>query len=198
MSKIRQAAFACPPARVDLYTLSHDFPSGHRIEPHHHAEHQLVYASRGVMTVDTSEGSWVVPPHRGVWVPARTVHSIEMSGAVSMRTLYLRPGLSRTLHASCLVLNVPPLLRELILHAVELGSLSRRKPRQARLIGVILDQLEQVRSSSFHVPQPRDPRARRVAELLHEDPGDRRPLASLLRGVGASSRTIERLFLADT
>src|SRR5262245_3399548 len=108
MSRKRQpSSIACPPGRFDLYTLSHEFASGHRIPPHHHEEHQLVYASKGVMTVSTAEGSWVVPPQRGVWVPARMVHSIEISGAVSMRTLYLQARLSRSFATSCMVLNVP-------------------------------------------------------------------------------------------
>src|SRR5208282_3656826 len=66
-----------------------EFADGHVIRTHSHPWHQLVYASQGVMTVRTPEGAWVVPIHRGVWVPAGTRHSIEMSGAVSLRTLYL-------------------------------------------------------------------------------------------------------------
>ena len=67
-----------------------EYADGHVIKTHSHPWHQLVYASKGVMTVRTPEGAWVVPIHRGVWVPAGTRHSIEMSGAVSLRTLYLR------------------------------------------------------------------------------------------------------------
>src|SRR5260370_34911918 len=64
--------------------------------PHHkHDWSQLIYASAGVMTVHTAHGSWVVPPERGVWVPAGVVHSIEMSSHVSMRTLYFAPGFGR-------------------------------------------------------------------------------------------------------
>ncbi|MFO0983718.1 MAG: helix-turn-helix transcriptional regulator [Planctomycetota bacterium] len=198
MSRKRQPAATCPRSRLDLYTLACDFESGHRIGSHSHAEHQLVYASRGVMTVHTPDGSWVVPAHRGVWVPARTVHSIEISGAVSMRTLYLAPRIARSVAASCHALNVSPLLRELILHAVALGRMSRRNARHAQLIDLILDQLEAAQTSAFHLPQLKDPRARRIAQLLHNDPSDRRPLGMLTRGMGASKRTIERAFLADT
>ncbi|HZC45678.1 MAG TPA: AraC family ligand binding domain-containing protein, partial [Candidatus Acidoferrum sp.] len=66
-----------------------EYADGHVIKTHSHPWHQLVYASQGVMTVRTPEGAWVVPIHRGVWVPAGTRHSIEMSGPVSLRTLYL-------------------------------------------------------------------------------------------------------------
>src|SRR5258706_8562236 len=40
----------------------------------------LAYASRGVMTDATSQGTWVVPPHRAVWIPAAVIHSVQMSG----------------------------------------------------------------------------------------------------------------------
>ena len=40
-----------------------------------------------------------------------------MTGRVRMRTVYLRPGLSRGLPARCSVLSVSPLLRELVLEA---------------------------------------------------------------------------------
>ena len=49
------------------------------------------YASSGVMTVHTRDGTWVVPTHRavcGYLKPFRT--RISMSGTVAMRTLYLR------------------------------------------------------------------------------------------------------------
>ena len=103
-----------PPAWEQVRSLSFEFESRHLIPAHSHSWHQLVYATQGVMTVRTPEGAWVVPAHRGVWVPADIEHSIEMSGHVSMRTLYVRPAVARSLPKRCLALNVPPLLRELI------------------------------------------------------------------------------------
>ncbi len=77
----------------------------------------MIFASKGVMTVRTRQGIWVVPPLRAVWIPAGTPHSVAMSGAVSMRTLYFLPRLVRALPKKCFVMNVSPLLRELIIHA---------------------------------------------------------------------------------
>jgi hypothetical protein len=31
--------------------------------------HQWIYATRGVTTVFTEDGAWVVPPPRAVWIP---------------------------------------------------------------------------------------------------------------------------------
>src|SRR5690349_14462388 len=89
---------------------------------------QLTYAVRGVMTVHTSRGSWVLPAQRALWVPAGTDHEIEIPGPVSLRSLYLREGMCRTLPRDCAVVNVSPLLRELILHVVRLSTLDRRVP----------------------------------------------------------------------
>ena len=187
-----------PPAWEQVRPLSFEFPSRHVVAPHSHRWHQLVYASRGVMTVRTPAGSWIVPAHRGVWVPADTEHSIEMSGEVSLRTLYVRPGARRSLPKSCRALNVAPLLRELILHAVALGSLDRRKREHVRLYGMIFDQLRTIEARALHLPEPRDPRAAAVARMLHADPSERRPLDELARRAGASARTIERRFQAET
>ncbi len=45
-----------------------------------------MYASSGVMTVTTGDGTWVVPWQRAVWVPGSTDHGIALAGA-SARTL---------------------------------------------------------------------------------------------------------------
>jgi AraC-like DNA-binding protein len=96
------------------------------------------------------------------------------------------------------VVNVPGLLRELILHACVCGSLRREVPRQDNLIDVILDQLRVINVAPLQLPLPDDPRALRVAEVLLADPSDQRPLAHIARTSGASTRTIERLYVDST
>jgi AraC-like DNA-binding protein len=95
---------------------------------------------------------------------------------------------------------VSPLLRELILHAVTLGTLDARDPSHVRLRDVILDQLRlgAIDVTALHLPEPKDVRAMRVARVLHSDPSDRRPLREMVHGSGASKRTIERIFKAET
>src|SRR5258706_89183 len=100
--------------------LSVQLDNGHVIPEHLHPEDQLLFASQGVMTVRTRQGIWVVPPLRAVWIPANTLHTVSMSGRVSMRTLYLLPSLARALPRKCFVINVSSLLRQLILHAMQL------------------------------------------------------------------------------
>lgn len=179
-------------------TLAVGYPSGTVLEHHSHGWAQLVYASEGVMSVQTNEGSWVVPSHRGVWIPADTGHSVAMSGWVSMRTLYLMPELVGALPRRCCVVAIPPLLRELILHAIVHGPLRRDVAEHRRLVDFLLDQLRVLPVVPLELPMPSDARALRVALRLREDPGETAPIHGLARSAGASRRTLERLFQKET
>ena len=183
---------------AQVATLAYDFASEHVIPQHFHPEDQLIFGSRGVMTVRTKQGIWVVPPLRAVWIPAGTPHSVAILGPVSMRTLYFAPGLVKTATTKCFVMNVSPLLRELILHACKFPKLKKREPAHRRVIEMILDQLEAIHSIPLQLPHPLDPRAMRIVQALLAEPGTQKTLAALCADCGASKRTIERLFIAET
>src|SRR5215469_8962996 len=125
-----------------ITTLTRDYPAGHIVALHFHDRDQLVYASRGVMTVRTRKGTWVVPPHRAVWIPAGIPHTITMSGLVAMRTLYVKPRLAKELPRDCCVINVSTLLKELILYACTERTLKTSVKWQMHLVALILHQLK--------------------------------------------------------
>src|SRR5262249_26828067 len=150
----------------------------------------------GVRRVRTSSDAGVVPPLRAVWIPAAVPHSITMSGTVALRTLYLKPRLAKTLPRSCCVVNVSPLLKELILHACSVRALRNTTRWQRHLIEVVIDQLQTVQMVPLQLPHLSDPRAARIAEALMADPGNK--LAKICRSAGASKRTVERLFQEET
>lgn len=177
-----------------ITTLTRDYPAGQVIPLHFHDRDQLVYAPHGVMTIRTRDDTWVVPPNRAVWIPAEVSHTITMSGAVAMRTLYLKPRIAKGLPRGCCVINVPTLLKELILYACTLRALKKTVKWQEHLIEVILHQFQAVRMVPLQLPNLSDPRAVRIAKILMADPSDGRTLAHLCRVAGASKRSIERLF----
>lgn len=184
--------------RAEITSVSAELNDGHVIPEHSHPEDQLLFASRGVMTVRTKQGVWVVPPLRAVWLPANTPHSVAISGQVSMRTLCILPRLCRAFAGKCLVMNVSPLLKELILHACKFQRLHRRFAEQRRIVEIIVDQLSAVESIPLQLPHPSDARAMRVAQALSANPGEPKTLEKLCKDCGASKRTIQRLFLEQT
>lgn len=178
--------------------LAMTYRDGHRLDRHTHPWAQLVYAASGTMRVATPAAAWLVPPTRAIWVPGGTPHEILMRGTVAMRTLYLAPGGEDARLATCRAIEVAPLLRELILHIVRIGMLDVDDPGHARMEGLLIDLLAAGETAPLELPLPADPRARGFAELLLAEPGAEASLAELARGAGASLRTLQRLFLAET
>jgi AraC-like DNA-binding protein/quercetin dioxygenase-like cupin family protein len=210
-SKTREPADAPTVAAGDeslpVSAVSADFPSGHRIARHQHRRAQLVYAVEGVMTVETDVGLWVVPPLRAVWVPARIVHSIRMTGLVRMRTVYFTAEALAAAKSPDrpAVLTVSPLLRELIVRVVECSDVDANsktvKPRPARLENVVellLEELTAASVSPLEIPVPSDRRLRRISDALMADPSDARDQPAWARMAGISERTLARLFPEQT
>lgn len=201
--------FRHPDRGVAVRSFGVTFPDARALAPHHRIPpparewHQLIYATRGVVTVRTAQCAWVVPPHRGVWIPAGFEYRLEMSGLVALRTLYITarplPGkLFPNAAHTCCVVNVSPLLRELIVRTVQLGALDAGLPRQRRLIGVLFDELKELTAVALQLPQPQDRRGAQFATLAGADPAGKMPVEKMLRRCAASRRTMERLFQSET
>jgi AraC-like DNA-binding protein len=168
-----------------------------QIERHDHDQHQLFYPTRGVIFVTTDTGTWVIPPLRAIWLPAGCPHAHTAPGPVEVCSLLLPPT-SNPLDADRpTLLNVSPLLREVLL------ALTAAPPPSAgervRLEAVVFDQLQpSPAGAAYLLPDPHDDRLRTIADILREKPGDPRTLAQLGHIVGASERTLSRLFRAHT
>jgi AraC-like DNA-binding protein len=93
---------------------------------------------------------------------------------------------------------VEPLLRELILHVVARVRLNALDPGDARLIGVLTDRIAAARPLEFSLPNPRDRRALAAAERVRADPSAELDIEGLATASGASARTLQRLFKAET
>lgn len=189
-----------------ISAMARDFPSGHQIAPHRHGRAQLVYAATGVMRVSTPAGTWITPPQRAVWVPAGIEHRISMVGAVAMRTLYIAGSHALTMPDHCAVVEVRPLLRELILAMIGAAALTegraqndstgvpqtgRRRP--TLIAALIQEELQAVSVVPLRIPMARDPRLARLCDAVIRDPADRRSLEDWGMEAGASARTLARL-----
>ncbi|NEE01478.1 helix-turn-helix transcriptional regulator [Phytoactinopolyspora halotolerans] len=188
-----------PLAPTRAQWLSH----GGVIAPHHHDDHQIVYASRGVLAVTTDAGSWVAPATHAIWVPAGTIHSHQAHGETELHLLGL-PATDNPLSLDRpMVLAVSPLLRELI-RAYTSDTTDDRtdnstddSPPRRRLRAVLLDQLRASPQQPIHLPSPVDPRLVELCAILRDNPVDDRTLTELGREIGASDRTLTRLFKAE-
>lgn len=186
MSKVRHE----PSAPTRTMRLA----SGDRIPAHRHDDHQIVYAGRGVLAVTTDRGSWVAPATRAIWLPAGTFHAHRAYGELELHTVGLAATDNPLRLDSPSVLMVGPLLREVIIAYTDGEADS---PERTRLRAVLLDQLSSSPQEPMHVPAPTAPLLAAVCDILQADPGDSRTLAELGHLVGASDRTLSRLFRQD-
>jgi AraC-like DNA-binding protein len=182
-----------PGPGVSIATLGYEYAPGFRVPEHAHGSDQLIYGIRGVMEVAAGRSLWLIPPHFGLWIPAGTRHRLHMR-AVSMRTLYFKRGLVSRPPASCLVLQISPLLRELIVEAVRLRRLRTRNHIERALRDLLIVHLERASPLPMSVKLPGDGRALAAAQAVLRDPGRRQTLAALSAASGASVRTIQRAF----
>ena len=173
------------------------YPDGMRIERHDHEWGQLTFCVTGVMRVVSDSAAWLSPPTRAIWLPGGVAHEIVMKGEVNARFLYLAPELSEPLPATPRVLEVSPLLRELILHILEFRTLHPQTPTQARLAGLVVDLLVAARPIDLALPLPKDRRAMALADRVLAAPASA-SFPALAREAGASVRTLQRLFPAET
>lgn len=176
--------------------VSHKASEG--IDPHSHDWHQLLYAYRGVMQVLTQQGTWVVPPHRAVWIPAGVAHAVQAIQDLSLRNVYMHPQHMAPIAAHCCVVNVSPLLRELIATCCQFASAYDQSGAEGRLIQVLLDQLQLLEQSALHLPNPSDARLQVIANALLLAPQENTTLEQWAERMGLSSRSLARLFRQQT
>jgi AraC-like DNA-binding protein len=181
-----------------LRTLAARYAHGHEIGDHHHGWGQLIYASSGAIHVMAAGRAWLIPAARAVWLPPGTRHRLRMRGATSLRTLYIPPAHCADLPPMPIGILVSPLLRELIQALVRFGHVDG-DDRSHRAVGkAMLVTLEHAERLPLALTLPRDTRAKRVADAILAQPDSDRALNDLAASCGASLRTIQRKFLAET
>lgn len=164
------------------------------VSQHWHRKGQLVFALGGGVTCRVPSGLWMVPPHCGVWIPSRMEHSNIATANARMVFVYIEPGAAE-LPDRCCTLSISPLLRELI------TELSDCAPGDARCIflgSVLLAELPDMPVQHLHLPISTEPRLRRIAEALADNPADRSTLAEWASRVALSESSLARLVVKET
>jgi AraC-like DNA-binding protein len=169
---------------------------------HRHARGQLLGARRGLVTVLTDVGQWVVPATHAAWIPPRQAHGLRSHGPFAGWSAYVAEAACAAMPAAPCTVRVSGLLREALRRATSwepaVPATNAERERRARLEAVILDEIAGAQREPLGLPMPRDPRLARIARGLVERPDDERSLAAWARAAGLSARTATRRFVAET
>ena len=191
------------PTRVrPVRVRSRHLPADAHFEPHRHAWAQLAYCASGIVQVSAAdrgsasgEVTYIVPPSRAVWIAPQALHSVHVLEDAQFRTLYIDASVAPADWEGCRVVVVSPLLRELV-PALDAPQLPRERERL--LTALVLDELRGAATQELGVPLPApeagDKRLRALCEAVLRAPAQRATLSQWAADVGASERTMARLF----
>ncbi len=185
---------------IDRVTVAMDvdYPDGSSTGWHTHPRGQLLHAIEGVMTVRSDHGTWVVPPSRALWLAAGIEHEVHMSGAVKIRTVFVDATVFEHLPEQSCVVSVAPLLRELIVAAVNIPLDYHDDGREGRLMRLLIDEIHEADVLPLHLPSPGDPRVKQICEGLLANPADSSTVEQWARQLDVTARTVHRLFVRET
>lgn len=181
-----------------LIPYAHDYRHGEHEQWHTHPCDQLIHTLSGVIRVETAQGTWVVPPARGVWSPAHVSHALHIDGDVQARGVFVQPLARADLPVICQVVRISELLRALIVNALDLPEAYQAGTRAERIYELLLDEIRLMNTLPFCLPEPSSPRLKQLCDAVRATPAGAWTLENAARQVSMSGRTLSRHFYQQT
>jgi AraC-like DNA-binding protein len=178
------------PVRV----VARDLEADEILREHQHDWAQVTYAIDGAMQVIANHQTWFVPPLRAIWIPAHIVHQVRTLERAKLRALHIDASVVPIVGDECVVLEVSDLMRELVRRLSEIEEAGKR---EKHLADCLLDELAHAAHLPLSVPMPSEPRLRTLCDLMIADPASNLSLQDYSKTVGASERTLARLFQSE-
>lgn len=176
----------------------YDYKHSHRQTWHSHEQGQFVFAVRGVVRIVTPTSVWMLGPRRGLWIAPGVAHELHAIGEVSMRSVYFEPDVVPYEGLDCRVLTMSTLLEALV--EAMIADKAHDPERRAPLIHPLL--MKELRDAPVvtegGLPLPVDRRLQEICEQLVLAPATSDSLGMWGDRVGASERTLARLFKEET
>ncbi len=165
--------------------------------PHRHPLGQFVLVKHGVLHGHTQEQHWLMKSGMAVWIPPNTLHSGEAYNRVDLTVMYIAPELCDSFVSEVKLIEASFLITAL---CDRLASADRPVciKRRNNMLQLLFEEIEEMPASTLTLPLPKDPRLKKVTDSLLGNPSQRLSLAQWGAQVGATERTLARLFRKDT
>lgn len=168
----------------------------HDSGPHQHQRGQLLFTRQGCTRITLAQQLCLLPPSRAAWIPPGVSHRAVMQQSVDYRSIYLTAELCAELPQEVCVIEVSPLLRA-VLEPIATADFDTdwRQGKFAHLLGLCLSEIAEAAQQPMLLPLPRD---KRLAALLNTPERLPPEMQTLEQQIGASSRTIGRIYQRET
>lgn len=186
-----------PIAGRSVLAYEDKFPAGYVYPEHMHDRAQLSFSLSGVMSVRTETASFILPPNRAIWIPAKTRHQVACRGAMHFQIVYIDPDFGDQ-SGACRVFDASPLVRALIDEITTFDLKTEMSAREERIVRMLLDEAHRMPLLSVHAIMPRDPRLKKVCEAIMADLSNNNEIAHWAGEAGMSRRSFTRRFKQET
>ncbi|HMD92842.1 MAG TPA: helix-turn-helix transcriptional regulator [Trebonia sp.] len=165
---------------------------------HHHDLHQLEYAFEGVAQVETADAHYLLPPRQAAWIPAGVEHRTTLT-RVRTVSVFFDPAFGLRAHNRVRIVAVPPVIREMILHArrwpIGRPSSDMIADKFFAALGALLEEsLDD--ELPLHLPVSRNPLVAAAMRYTNAHLADA-TLAGACAAAATSERSLRRAFHAE-
>ena len=164
---------------------------------HKHNRAQLLFAPHGCMSITLDGSHCVLPPTKAAWIPAGVKHCAVMRNVVAYRSLYFDPSIIDNLPSELAIFNVTPLLKELI-ERMAFWEWDKPSNEQTNTLALCCEELLHAERYDLTLPLPTDKRLTAWLNKITTKAILPQPLNEMSIQIGASSKTISRLFIKET
>lgn len=182
---------------VDVLPIGTDYSPDHLLPRHAHRRAQLLYGARGVMQVETDDGSWTVPTDRAVLIPPDVAHEVRMQ-SVATWSLYIEPDAVPWWPTRCIVADVGPLLRELLCTANAFAADYDIDERDRAVMDLTLHEIRRLTPMSLSIRLPREEPFRSLCRTYLATPDLSVTNETWARAANRSARSFDRGFRMQT
>jgi AraC-like DNA-binding protein len=165
-------------------------------DAHVHECGQLVFAQYGPMLLETRNGIVRLGPDRAAWLPAGEPHAVLLDRRFKYHSLYIDRDFCS--HGTCGVFILSPLLRELIIDVSSWPESNLTADEKMRRAYVIVDEIVRAPRTGSSVRIPEDRKLSIICRALERNTSIEKSLEEWAVEVGASTKTLQRLFLSQT
>jgi AraC-like DNA-binding protein len=161
---------------------------------HSHEDGEFCYSWQGCGLLHLETQSHLLPPKHGFWIPPGCPHSFSALKASAMSLLYIESSLEVSLPSRPAALAVDPLCADLLNALREPEHERLGQAEKARLLGVLRDRVARLPRCNEMVASALDRRLSPIVLAIFEEPTRNHTLGGWARTVGATERTLARLF----
>jgi AraC-like DNA-binding protein len=165
---------------------------------HRHPHGVLLLLQSGHVKSHTEAGRWLIPAGHLCWVPPLTLHYGEKINIQGVRIHLAGKFCKQLPKQSCVIWSTPLVVAIIERFAASAGRHQALSDVERRLLGVLCDEIERVKSIAIALPMPQDTVLSKVAEGWLRRLDDRAGLDKLATEAGMSRRSFTRNFKRAT